>query len=75
MISYINEDNTIKTVLFKAGKNISCHTVGINKCDKIVSKQLPLKGDFPCYTYTAVYEDNKEVQISNVILATDQKLS
>lgn len=71
---HIRSFSTINTVLYKSGDNISCHSVGINGCDKII--ETPCRyTNHPCYSYTAAYEDGKNILINNVILATDQKLS
>ncbi len=75
MLVNVNESDTLNTVLSKSGKDIFCHTVGINGCNKIISIQLPIKNGLPCYKYIAKYDNNYEEHIENVILATDIRLS
>ena len=60
----------INTILYKKENLLCCHTVGILNCKRIVDTKI----DTNTYLYTVIYENGEEVEVDNVILATDLKL-
>lgn len=61
----------INTVIYKTDFGLGCHSVGLLGCVSIIETSIGLDS----YSYKAVYESGVEVQIEDVILATDQKLA
>ncbi len=69
------DDYNILTVIYKiADHAYGCHMVGIGGCIKIIETPC-LYSSEPCCSYTAIYEGGEEVQINDVVLATDQTLA